>query len=168
MENKGLIIGITSMITITGQPYSRPVTVFNEEVFDCVEIDNSPYESPIVLEHPTERLLSQIDLFIELYDNWDGFGALAPLSETIENTKKLIRKIPDDLLRLLEDEDLVPSPRGTLSLYFEDLSGNELTVEVGKDFMGVCGDVDGKEILIDEILVDDTNEVVETLSHLEV
>ena len=98
-------------------------------------------------------LKTKLNEFARMEDGWNGYSAVVPKESTIQNVLLAIDLIEDKYIKLLNDEDVVPSTYGTVSLYFYDTKNNQLVVEFGKDFIGICGEIDGKEIAIDDVPV---------------
>ena len=66
----------------------------------------------------------------------------------------------------MDNEDIIPSPYGTISLYFNDFEDNELSVEFGAKYIGISGEINGKIIIIDnlpiykfELAIDEINKL---------
>lgn len=167
MDNKTLLVmGATaSLMSLTNLTYVNPVSLFEDTVENQTEADL--YNAPVKYITESERLSFRLNDFLKLEKNWNGLGAIAPLQSTIENSKLIIDNLRDKHLKLLQLDDIVPSPYGTISLYFEDNENNELSIEIGKDSIGVCGDINDQEVIIDEIPINDfpiVLDIVNTLS----
>jgi hypothetical protein len=75
------------------------------------------------------NIFEYIDSFSELKKGWDGYSAVCIKNKTIENTKNFLKKLDDSLINSLNNDDIVPSPYGTISIYFSD---NDY-IEIGID-----------------------------------
>ena len=76
-----------------------------------------------------ESAQEEIRAFAYYMDNWDGYGAIRPLSECLNHALEIVRnkKINLDFLT-----DIYPNPNGTLSLEWEQ-ADNEIGLELGKE-----------------------------------
>lgn len=96
-----------------------------------------------------KRFNNILQEFSQLEDNWCGRGSCSPKEITIQNTRILLRQIKEEHLNLLIDDDFTPSPYGTISIDFIDQLHDELSLEVGKDSFGMCGEIQGQEIIVE-------------------
>jgi len=63
----------------------------------------------------TQKYLTEILLFSELPEGWDGYGALSPSEEVIKNAVSILGDIhPDD------DLEITPNTNGTISFEWLD------------------------------------------------
>lgn len=76
-----------------------------------------------------EVAMDEIRSFANYSDDWDGYGAIRPLSECLHHALEIIR---NKNIRLDYLADIYPNPNGTLSLEWEQ-DENEIGLEVGKD-----------------------------------
>lgn len=76
-----------------------------------------------------ESAQDEIRTFANYMDDWDGYGAVRPLSECLNHALEIIR---NKNIRLDFLSDIYPNPNGTLSLEWEQ-GKNEIGLEVGKD-----------------------------------
>lgn len=158
MDNKYLIMGLLAISNV--ENVTPPIFLddgYNQEVTD----GNREFLTPVTFESEFNRLAGRINDFQQVQDNWDGFGALKPLSDTIANAKLVLENVPDKFLKLLNTDDLSLTPYGTVVLDFEDNANNELSIEIGKDEIGLCGDIQGEEIIINSIPFYDFGNVID-------
>lgn len=166
MDKARIILGATAgLMTITNTTYASPVTYVSK--VPHVRSKAGIYNSPVKYFTETDRLFNRLNEFLELENNWDGMGAVSPLFETIENAKMLIDILRDKYLKLLDIEDIVPSPYGTISFYFEDSNGSELSVEIGKEFIGLSGEIEDEEIIIDDVPLHEITPVTDKINLLQ-
>ena len=76
-----------------------------------------------------ESAQDEIRALANYMDDWDGYGAIRPLSECLNHALEIVRneKINLDFLT-----DIYPNPNGTLSLEWEQ-DDNEIGLELGKE-----------------------------------
>lgn len=147
----------------TSSLYSTPVG-YGENYQDVVDC----YYEPITYTSEMEKISRKLEVFLGLKKGWDGYSAVVPKEKTIENVLLVVQNLKDKYLKLLDEEDIVPSPYGTISLYFEDVNNNELSIEFGREFIGISGEINGEEIIIDNIPVYDFNIAIENIDRLSV
>lgn len=68
-----------------------------------------------------------------LKQNWDGYDASPIEQKVLFNVRFLIHKLPDLLSNLLEEDNILPNPNGTISMEWVNKS-NELFLEIGNDY----------------------------------
>lgn len=93
------------------------------------------YDISATVSNTSQKLskyMERFNLISSLEYNWDGHKAVTISQEVIDNTKDLLRKIPDHLLVDLGIEDIVPSPYGTIVIETEK-GDNEINIEIGKN-----------------------------------
>lgn len=76
-----------------------------------------------------EAALEEVRAFANYLDDWDGYGAVRPLSDCLMHAMNIIR---NKNIRLDYLSDIYPNPNGTLSLEWEK-DENEIGLEVGKE-----------------------------------
>jgi len=94
-----------------------------------------------VIESFKTRLLA----ISKLQGNWDGYGAVEPLAEVVNNALAFVDAIPEYFLSHLDSEDVMPTPHGTINFdwYYGD---DYLCVEIGKSNIGYFSEIDGRKI----------------------
>lgn len=164
MDKKIIIMGATAgLMSLSNSTYAVPVNVDNTE---SIVAEASLYNAPIKYVSENDRLSEKLALIACLEDNWDSQGAIAPLYQTLENTKLVLQNLADKYLKLLDIDDIAPSPYGTVNLYFEDEKGNELNIEFGNQLMAMSGEIEGEEILMDDLPIYEFNVAVEEVTKL--
>lgn len=81
--------------------------------------------------------------FAALGDNWDGYGAVPPSSQTIANVLDLLGTLPGKWRVKLHQDGLTPSPYGTITLEWERKK-DWVAVEVGDTTWAITMNVNGK------------------------
>jgi hypothetical protein len=76
-------------------------------------------------------LLGKVVALTQLPNNWDSYGAIPP-NELINNQLSIfLNLLPERLLQYTTDEEMYPTPHGTVVLDFKK-GLNELTIEFGE------------------------------------
>lgn len=153
----------TKAFKSTSSIYSTPVG-YGDNYNDT----NDCYLEPITYTTEMEKISSKLEEFLRLKKGWDGYSAVVPKEQTIENVLLVVQNLKDKYLKLLNEEDIVPSPYGTISLYFDDANNNELSVEFGREFIGISGEINGEAVVIDSIPFYDFNIAIENINRLSV
>jgi hypothetical protein len=136
---------------------------------ECVaSVPQNSFTQPINYFSEADRIVSYAKLFQKLPKDWAGEGSVIPKKNTIENIFFLCSNIKEKYLNLLTKEDVVPSAYGTISLYFEDDKNNELSVEFGVEHIGICGNIGGQIIAIDELKSSDYKTITGYIEKLNV
>ena len=76
-----------------------------------------------------ESAQDEIRALANYMDDWDGYGAIRPLSECLNHALEIVR---DKRINLDFLTDIYPNPNGTLSLEWEQ-DDNEIGLELGKE-----------------------------------
>ncbi len=71
----------------------------------------------------------QIDNFVDLDDNWDGYGGIPVYPEVAKNAKKILRTLDPEYVRKITD--IFPNPHGTVTIEWENNKG-KFSLEIGK------------------------------------
>lgn len=74
-----------------------------------------------------EQAQDEVRAFANFQDDWDGYGAIRPVSECLNHALEIIS---NKNIRLEYLSDIYPNPNGTISLEWEQ-NGNEIGLEVG-------------------------------------
>lgn len=152
----------SKILKATNSLYSQPVGHDNgTDVEEC-------FYEPVSYNSEMEKIASKLNQFLLLEKGWDGYSAVVPKDVTISNVLLVVQSLKDKYLKLLNEEDIVPSTYGTISLYFEDANANELAIEFGKEYIGISGEINGDEIIIDDIPIYDFPIAIENINKLAV
>ncbi len=76
-----------------------------------------------------ENFLNEVLSFKSLKNNWDGYGAIPTEVKSATQTISIAHKLPERLLSKLSE--VFPNPNGTVTLEWENYSGERLVAEVG-------------------------------------
>jgi len=79
--------------------------------------ENSKYEALM-------PILKEIDAFVNLIDNWDGYGAIPLLSVVRDNAIIVLKYFT------IPPSDYYPNPQGTISIKY-DCDIHQLNLEIG-------------------------------------
>jgi hypothetical protein len=98
------------------------------------------FSKPVTF-HPFDERLKKI---LSLSNNWDGYDASSIDISVYCNTRDFLEKLDDKFLDCLKEENILPTPYGTITLDFES-EDNLVSVEIGKDQIGFFTDFMKKE-----------------------
>lgn len=90
---------------------------------------------PVIFSN-TDFLLNRLKNLTLLPDDWDGFGAIPPYSESISNCIKFIKRLPDNVISQLEFDDFIPSNYGTVIINLTNSKKEKVSIEFGKTKLG--------------------------------
>jgi hypothetical protein len=90
--------------------------------------------TPISLDQSRE-FKEVISSFAHLEEDWDGYGASVPRTQTIRQAQKLIDLLPKKVFTLLHVDDIWITPYGTIEMDFKK-RGNLVSVEIGATKVG--------------------------------
>lgn len=99
-------------------------TAFNEKDFE--ERD---------LSHDFDKLLpflSRLNELARLSDGWAGAGTHAPGRVRLTHVITLLFLLPQEVLSRLDDEDILPTPSGSIVLDWHNESGDHFTLQIGQ------------------------------------
>ncbi|HLG35773.1 MAG TPA: hypothetical protein VI757_12900 [Bacteroidia bacterium] len=112
-----------------------------------------------------KELQKELTTFSELKEDWDGYGALTPLKETIANTNRILSNLPPIILESISD--LYPNPHGTISLELTNKKDEIVSIEIGKKTYSFFSKFSDKELVTREkIPLDDTDGLLFLLGQL--
>lgn len=80
------------------------------------------------------EIVGDIIEFSQLENNWDGYGGIPPLMDTIVNTLEVLNVIPLKYFDIIDY--IAPTPYGTITIDFLDKDENLISIEIGKDELG--------------------------------
>lgn len=114
------------LIYNTGEPFADSET---EAAVKYFRFENLNTESEVVEEVDLlrEEAMDEVRAFANFQDDWDGYGAIRPLSECLNHALEIIR---NENISLDYLTDIYPNPNGTLTLEWEQ-DDNEIGLEVG-------------------------------------
>lgn len=105
--------------------------------------------NPLTIDKDKDSVLKEIDELTKLKANWDGYGAIPILEDSIHNAKYIVL---DKRIKVNKIEDVQPNPNGTVSIVWS-YGMNQVCLEVGTLKMTYFADINGKTYYsdIDEI-----------------
>lgn len=137
--------------------YNTEAVKNTEDVEDISYFKVSEAETELIEEEHDilrEQAQDEIRAYANFQDDWDGYGAVRPVSECLNHAMEIIRNKNINLDYLT---DIYPNPNGTISLEWE-LDDNEIGLEVGSrefsyfaHFEGVHTYNNRKEYVAEEI-----------------
>lgn len=143
----------------TRSVYSNPVLIGENDIVES-------YSEPVTYTSEMEKVANRLQCFLTLENGWDGYSAVVPKEVTIGNVMLVLDNLKDKYIKLLNEEDVVPSPYGTVSLYFEDEKSNELSIEFGKEYIGINGAINGEEIIVDDLPIYQFDSAIDYINKL--
>ena len=141
------IIFFMSAVSLMSTNYVTSVNLSTEDESTYT----APYEIPVTHYTVKKSLFKRLQEISKLKLDWDGYNAIPIKEETINNVALFLDNLKDKHLNLINEEDIVPSSYGTITIYFEDQSNNEVSVEIGEDLIGLTEDINGNEEYIDDL-----------------
>lgn len=105
-----------------------------------------------------EQLINRITELDKLNDNWDSYGAIKPNKKTVSQIKAFILGLDWRVLQFLNDEDIYPTPYGTIVMdFYKGL--NQLSIEFGESKVGFftefinCQNIDSDGVIFDRTVL---------------
>jgi hypothetical protein len=104
----------------------------NENIIEYTEVARCSKPVKIDYRREIENRILKIN---KLNYNWDGYGGVIPDENAINNSIKFIDNIPESLLKDLKDDNITPTPYGTI-VYDWEKRGEIVSVEIGTNKIG--------------------------------
>ena len=76
-----------------------------------------------------DHLKDEIESFLELKNNWDGYGATPVINEVAQSAKQLIPLLTSYFIDRITD--VFPNPHGTITIEWENRKKEKLSLEIG-------------------------------------
>lgn len=80
-----------------------------------------------------EDILTSIEEFKNLENNWDGYGAIPLSLDSAKNAKEFISSLSDELFENFYDG--YPNTHGTISFEWKNNDGGEFFIEIGNKML---------------------------------
>lgn len=145
----------TRFITI----YTSPTSAAVPDIISCMMNE----ESYVVLSRYSTKYKDRLRLIGSLEANWDGYGAVALSDVVMNNTRKFLSVIQDKGFDPFLDEDnIVPTPYGTIDIDFETSKGL-VSVEIGDSEIGFFTELNEEEDCSSEGIVTDFIDIPEVV-----
>lgn len=146
-DSSAYVVPFDSRRTIKIRDYEDPLYMcrlflFNEIDKDKILEDNGLEVSYFKVKKVDAKLLKkehievqrgvaleEIRALANYMDDWDGYGAVRPLSECLNHAMEIVQ---NKTIKLDYLSDIYPNPNGTLSLEWEQ-NDNEIGLELGKE-----------------------------------
>lgn len=107
----------------------------------------------LLYSNNVKSLLSKnIDKIKALEHDWDGNGAIAPLTPIINKTEIFLRSLPTYITDLLNENSIYPNPNGTITVEWEknnNLVSVELGLKTSNYFARINSEYVGEESIVD-------------------
>lgn len=108
----------------------KPFITEEPDELDRIEVFAQPI-STFLNTKVFNKLLSRIIDFSKLEKNWDGNNSSEISSTVIANALTVLSFIPDEFISYMNEDDIFPSPYGTVFIEFEN-EKKELQLEIGE------------------------------------
>ena len=82
------------------------------------------------------KCLNEIDKISKLEEDWDGYGAIVPSEIIIENAKIFLSLIFNNDYKVFDEENIYPTPYGTIIIDIEPKDDYFVSVEIGNNAIG--------------------------------
>ena len=102
-------------------------------------------KKPNAASDPLKVIYSKIESFTQLPHNWDGYGAIPVNEKTASSCIYFFKKLPTNLLRKIELENITPTPYNTVTIDWENEKGNFVSVEIGRGAANFYGEINEEE-----------------------
>lgn len=127
-------------------------SVYDERVEDAYFVSSNPF---VLMTSTVTSLKNRVSEIRMLESNWDGYGAIVPSDEVIKNAFRFLDTLSVfGFGEILDPENVVPTPYGTIDMDFETSNGL-VSVEIGTNQVGFFTEfLNDEDVLSDGI---DTN-----------
>ncbi|TXH31504.1 MAG: hypothetical protein E6Q96_00065 [Cyclobacteriaceae bacterium] len=79
---------------------------------------------------------NRLNSFKRLSDGWDGYAATTPDNIVISNSIKFLEALPEYLADNLKEDDITPTPYGTIVIDWQNDRSEKMSVEIGNQTLG--------------------------------
>lgn len=83
-----------------------------------------------------ENILNSIEEFVNLENNWDGYGAIPLSLGSAKNANEFISSLSDELFENFYDG--YPNTHGTISFEWKNKKDDEFFIEIGDKLVSYC------------------------------
>lgn len=80
--------------------------------------------------------INEIDKISKLEENWDGYDGVVPSEIVIENAKKFVTLIFNSGYKVFYEENIYPTPYGSIIVDVEPKDDYFVSIEIGKNAIG--------------------------------
>lgn len=95
---------------------------------------------------PAKEIYKNIQTFLSLPDNWDGYGAIAPEFKTVINSNTFINQVPENYLNCFATEDISLTPYGTVILeWHNEQNQSVISFEIGNSEIGYYSETEDRD-----------------------
>ena len=104
---------------------------------ECVQNIHSNMDKSILYSEPIQydAHYQKLSKIYYLPKNWDGYNASVISRTVFDNSCAFLQKIDNSIENLLSEDDIVPTPYGTIVMDFIK-DENLVSVEIGEDTIG--------------------------------
>lgn len=146
--------------------YIDVVSPVAETIFDTII---KPVEENLISTSSINKdiianvLLMEIEELGRLSDNWDGYGASAPMPTVLDNAERFIKKLIIAGLLLPDEDSMYATPYGTIVIDIQNERGI-VSIEFGNDKMGFFTDYHSGENYGSEGITTDFEHIPEEIA----
>lgn len=146
--------------------YIDAVSPVAETIFDSrikpVE-ENLASTSSINKDIIANVLLMEIEELGRLSDNWDGYGASAPIPTILDNAERFVKNLITQGLQLPNEDSMYATPYGTIVIDIQNERGI-VSIEIGNEKLGFFTDYHSGENYGSEGITTDFEHIPEEIA----
>ncbi|MBO6828734.1 MAG: hypothetical protein JJ876_04150 [Muricauda sp.] len=101
-------------------------------IFDDLNTFYKPYAEMTTEENKVSKFKGRLNKISSLKENWDGYKASVIDQSVIFHSMAFLGSIPSHLISKLEEENIHPTPYGTILIEIEN-NNDELSIEIGQN-----------------------------------
>jgi len=106
------------------------ITYSESKVENEMDVQIKSKEFSFDTPNPFSYLIQEVENFVSLQENWDGYKSVPVLPEIGEIAKNLFRIL--DARDIENVSDIFPNPNGTISVEWENNLKEKLSLEIGE------------------------------------
>jgi hypothetical protein len=118
-------------VKFTSQSNSSALDIYLDKVEKPFDSALEEYKYLFRYNTTIQMLLHEVMSFKSLNNNWDGYGAIPTEAKSASNVINLANRISERQLSRLTD--VFPNPNGTVTMEWENHSGERLVLEMGNE-----------------------------------
>jgi hypothetical protein len=128
VPNAAYVCVVVSNISTTDGKIFEITGISTSENSKLIEYRNS--EVSLVPLSKYESLKKDINEFVKLKENWDGYGAIPVLPSIAETANTLIDFLGSPFIDGISD--IFPNPHGTITIEWQNRNKEKLSLEIGE------------------------------------
>jgi hypothetical protein len=132
----------------------------DENIVQITSEDILKFIRPIKIDQAID-ITKKITSLSYLENNWDGYGAVSPSKNVLNNAIRFINSLPETVLPEINTESIVPTPYGSIVIDFEK-NADLISVELGERKIGFFSEFsEGEDISMEGVLFNQQNLPIE-------